>query len=73
MQLEDKPERWETQGNGPITLRRPGPMSLLHEDDSDNVAYLSRYQKGIQRGRIQRKIEESLDIRTLDKLDQRWI
>ena len=54
-------------------MRRLKPTSLLHEDDSDSEADSPRYQTGVQLKETRRKIEESLDIRTLNELVQRQI
>ena len=54
-------------------MRRPISTSPLYEDNFDNEADSLRYQTGVQRGQIRRKIEELPDIRTLDELVQRRI
>ena len=65
-------DRWK--GDGPITnMRRLKPTSLLHEDDSDCEADSPRYQTGVQLRKTRRKIEKSLNIRTLNELVQRQI
>jgi len=47
-------------------------MSFLREDYSDSKADFSHFQMGVQHDQTRRKIEKFSNIRTLDKLVQRW-